>query len=136
MSSPSSTLRQVALLTFLVTALVAALAPSAVSAKAPPPPPPVQPPQNLVVVSVSDDSISVDWQRSKDALAYALFRDGRIVDVTAATDATFDDLTCATRYRLGVLAIALWDLSAPAEVTATTAACPDRKPPSSPPASS
>jgi hypothetical protein len=85
-------------------------------------------PGGLTVSAVSETAVSVRWTASSDNVGvagYALLRDGSRVASTAATSFAFSGLSCGHVYRLGVAAYdAAGNLSTPATLTVSTAACP------------
>ena len=93
-------------------------------------------PQGLAVTGSSQTSISVSWNPSTDNVGvsgYDLYRNGTSIGTTSATSRTFSSLTCGTSYTLGVDAYdAAGNKSAASSITASTAACPDTQPPTTP----
>lgn len=87
-------------------------------------------PGGLTVSAVSETTVGVNWTASSDnvgVVGYALLRDGVRVASAASTTTSFgySGLSCGHAYRLGVAAYdAAGNLSTPATVTASTAACP------------
>jgi hypothetical protein len=87
-------------------------------------------PGGLTVSEASETTVGVKWSSSSDnvgVVGYALLRDGSRVAsaVATATSFGFSGLSCGHAYRLGVAAYdAAGNLSTPASVTASTAACP------------
>ena len=109
-----------------------------------PPPPPTEPtdttpptaPTGLAASSVTSSSISLRWNVSTDDTAvagYGLYRDDASAGTAAGTSATLGGLECGRSYRLSVDAFdARGNRSSRSSVTATTDACPDTTPPSTP----
>ena len=101
----------------------------------------------VTVTGVTATSVSVAWtdekakdrnddkgnDKNKHAVHYALYRDGTSVGQTTATAATIDGLACAKSYEIRVETVDTPPGQARSgTVGATTAACPDRTPPSVP----
>jgi len=99
--------------------------------------PPTAPGQ-FAAGTATETTIPVSWEASTDetgVAGYRVYRDGALVtSVTTGTSYTHTGLACATTYALEVRAYdAAGNVSPPAAVTATTAACPlDDVPPSAP----
>jgi chitodextrinase len=93
-------------------------------------------PTSLTVTAATGTSLSLSWKPSTDnrlVKGYDLFRDGVKVGTSAGTSYTFAGLACGRAYTLGVRAYdAAGNRSAVATVVASTSACPDTSPPSTP----
>jgi acid phosphatase type 7 len=93
-------------------------------------------PTGLAVTSSTTSGVSVSWTASTDDIgvaAYGTYVDGTSVGSSAQTSYTFTRLLCGTSYVFAVdAADAAGNRSGTTALTATTAACPDRSPPSAP----
>jgi chitodextrinase len=94
------------------------------------------PPAALLPTSSTQSSVSVSWTPSTDNVGvtgYELFRNGTSVGTTTGTSYTVAGLLCGTSYTLGVEAFDAAGNSSPkSSLTASTNACPDTTPPSTP----
>jgi chitodextrinase len=86
-------------------------------------------------VSATQTSVTISWSPSNDDVGvtgYGLYRGSSRVDTTQ-TSGIFNGLSCGTAYQVGVDAVdAAGNRSQRAELTVTTAACPDSQAPSMP----
>jgi len=93
-------------------------------------------PTNLHVTSTTQTTLSVAWNASTDDVGvtgYNTYVDGTLAGSTTSLSATFSGLTCNTSHTLAVEAKdAAGNVSGKATVTASTSACTDTTPPSTP----
>ena len=93
-------------------------------------------PSGLALTGTSATSISLSWKASRPRSAvagYRLYRDGVLVGSTTNTVATYANLSCGTSYGLGVASFSASGGTSPvATVLASTSACPDTTPPTTP----
>lgn len=90
---------------------------------------PPTPPADFGRTSETQSSITVSWSASRDDVGvsgYTLYRTGEPVATTSALTYTHEGLECGTAYVLAVVASDdAGNVSPPATVSATTAACPE-----------
>ena|SRR5579884_3335702 len=105
---------------------------SAPTAPCPAPPPardttPPTTPTGLAVGAIAQTSLTLSWHASTDAVGvagYTIFEDGASQGTTTGLTHTFEGLGCGRTYSLAVEAFdAAGNRSAPAGVSASTAAC-------------
>src|SRR2546430_4613756 len=109
------------------------------SAKRPPPKSDTSAPSTpagLAASNLTQTSITLSWSASSDNIAvsgYTVYRNGGSVATTGTTGYTVSGLACNTPYTLAVDAYdAAGNHSGQASITATTTACSDSSPPSTP----
>jgi chitodextrinase len=93
----------------------------------------------ITVTQLTEASLSISWQRVRNADGYDLYLNGASIGKTQATTYTFSNLRCGSTYTLGVDAFNNKGVrSAIVNVVAGTGACPgapvgnDTSPPTSP----
>src|SRR6266508_3739371 len=93
-------------------------------------------PTNLRATSSTATSISLGWDASTDntgVAGYTVYKAAATVANSSATSYTLSGLACATTYSLAVDAYdAAGNRSAKAQISASTGACPDTSPPTTP----
>jgi chitodextrinase len=93
-------------------------------------------PTGLVVTGTTQSSVSLDWRPARDNRAvvkYGLYVGPFRVGSTQETEGTIRGLPCGLRLLVGVDAVdAAGNRSRQTRIWATTAACPDRWPPTEP----
>ena len=93
-------------------------------------------PGGLAVTGATQTSVTINWNASSDNIGvsgYDLLRNGSSAGTTSATTGTFASLTCGTSYTFGVDAFdATGNKSTASTIVASTSACPDTQPPTSP----
>jgi chitodextrinase len=93
-------------------------------------------PTGLTTTAISQTGITLGWNTSTDNVGvtgYGRYRDGTLLSSASGTSYTYSGLSCGTTYALSVDAYdAAGNRSARATVNATTSACSDTTPPSTP----
>ena len=93
-------------------------------------------PTAFAATGVTTTSITTSWTASTDNVAvagYNVFRNGLLAATTSVAGFAFAGLPCGTSHTLAVEAFdAAGNISTRPSITATTSACPDTTPPSTP----
>ena len=94
------------------------------------------PPANVAVTSRTATSVALSWSASSDnvgVVGYGLYRGATLFGTTAVNTGIFSNLACGTTFTFAVDAYdAAGNRSGKTTITASTTACPDTTPPSTP----
>ena len=93
-------------------------------------------PANVTTTSRTTTSIALSWTAASDnvgVVGYGLYKAGALVGTSGVTTGIFSSLACGSAFSLAVDAYdAAGNRSAKTTITASTTACPDTTPPSTP----